>query len=306
MNELEKTRLTECESIIEHGMKTFVEVGTALIEIRDSRLYHTEYSTFEDYCRERWGMSRPKAYQLIDAAGVVNNLSTMVDIVPINERQARPLTKLEPEQQREAWTRAIETAPEGKITAAHVQSAVDEIRYPIQPERFTRPENLHVSDDSYEWYTPSEIIGAARLVMGEIDLDPASSPDAQKIIKAGQYYTKEIDGLKQPWFGRVWLNPPYCMPDIENFVDRVIFDYQTSNIESAIILVNNSTDTAWFHRLILSTKMACFTKGRVKYWGPHATQARQGQAIFYFGNNPDYFTEIFNQFGVVVRLYDNQ
>jgi site-specific DNA-methyltransferase (adenine-specific) len=74
-------------------------------------------------------MSRPRAYQLIEAATVATNLSTMVDI-PTTERQARPLTVLDPEQQREAWQRAVETAPNGKVTAAHVQKVVNEYRAP--------------------------------------------------------------------------------------------------------------------------------------------------------------------------------
>ncbi len=66
-------------------------------------------------------MSRPRAYQLIDAAKVSDNLSTTVDIT---ERQARPLTRLEPRKQAEAWQEAVETAPEGKITAMHVENIV--------------------------------------------------------------------------------------------------------------------------------------------------------------------------------------
>ncbi len=69
------------------------------------------HGTFEDYCRERWGMERRHAYRLIDAAGVVSNLCPTGHILPTTERQARELTALEPEQQREVWTRAVETAP---------------------------------------------------------------------------------------------------------------------------------------------------------------------------------------------------
>jgi len=164
--------------------------------------------------------------------------------------------------------------------------------------------NMHVSDDSYEWYTPKEYIQAARLVMGNIDLDPASCEEANKVIGAHEYYTLEDGGLARDWFGCVWLNPPYNMPNIENFTARAHVLYQDEKIDSAIILVNNATDAGWFHTL-LENYPVCFTRGRVKYWGPHASQARQGQAIFYLGEDIADFVKEFSRFGVVVSRNDN-
>ena len=114
---IEKSELQQCETIIEEGLRTFVDVGGALLKIRDKKLYRQEYSTFEEYCQSKWSISRPRAYQLIDSAKVIGNLSTFVDKTPDNEAQARPLTKLGPEDQVKAWAKVIETAPEGKITA---------------------------------------------------------------------------------------------------------------------------------------------------------------------------------------------
>jgi len=51
-------------------------------------------------------------------------------VVPVSERQARPLARLEPDQQKQAWQKAVETAPEG--TAAHVQKVVREM---VEPEK---------------------------------------------------------------------------------------------------------------------------------------------------------------------------
>jgi hypothetical protein len=126
-------RLTSLEETIAQGLTTFVEVGAALAEIRDSRLYRETHKNFTDYCRERWGMDRTHAYRLVDAAEAVRNLSPIGDNaavpLPATESQARPLTSLPPEQQREVWKKAVETAPtngngEPKITAAHVEATV--------------------------------------------------------------------------------------------------------------------------------------------------------------------------------------
>jgi len=65
-----------------------------------------------------------------------------------------------------------------------------------------------------EWYTPAQYVELARSVLGEIDLDPASSPEAQKVVRAKKFFDKNIDGLKQNWDGRVFLNPPYEQPDL--------------------------------------------------------------------------------------------
>jgi len=125
----EVDRKAQLEATIEHGMQTFVEVGLALMEIRDGRLYRAEFGTFEEYCQERWGWERRHAYRLIDAAAAVENVSNWTqNQVPANEAQARPLTSLPPAQQREAWERVLETAPNGKITAAIVTQAAQAIR----------------------------------------------------------------------------------------------------------------------------------------------------------------------------------
>lgn len=103
--------LDENERIIAAGLQTFVEVGEALMEIRERRQYRDAgYSDFDAYCRQRWGMSRRRSSQLIGAAETVGDLGTTVP-TPDNERQVRPLTRLPtPEAKRDAWTGAVDKA----------------------------------------------------------------------------------------------------------------------------------------------------------------------------------------------------
>lgn len=56
--------------------------------------------------------------------------------------------------------------------------------------------------------TPPEFIEVVRSVLGDIDLDPASDAEANERVKATSFFSKEDDGLKHDWVGRVFLNPP--------------------------------------------------------------------------------------------------
>jgi len=165
--------------------------------------------------------------------------------------------------------------------------------------------NNHVSDGSFDWYTPVEVIESAREVMWNIDTDPASSDIAQKKIQADKYFTRETNGLDKNWTGNVWLNPPYSMPEIKLFIDKLLSEYESGNISQAIVLTNNSTDTQWFHSL--SKFPFCLTKGRLSFWNSkgETLAARQGQVLFYLGNNTNKFIENFKQYGAIVRRIDD-
>jgi len=102
--------LPELEAVIERGQQTFIEVGRALLEIRDRRLYRETHATFEAYCRERWGWGRHYANRHIQAAQVAEAL-VPTGTIPKTEAQARAmLDRLEPEER--AQVRAGAARPE--------------------------------------------------------------------------------------------------------------------------------------------------------------------------------------------------
>jgi hypothetical protein len=115
--------LAELERVIEKGMQTFIEVGNALLEIRESQLYRASYPTFEAYCRERWGWSRIHAHRHIDAARVTALLP--MGNSPSSERVARELIPLaqNPSEARVAWEEAVKRHG-AKPTAAQVRAIV--------------------------------------------------------------------------------------------------------------------------------------------------------------------------------------
>lgn len=171
-------------------------------------------------------------------------------------------------------------------------------------QAYTELQKPHVAFNSgnNEWYTPSEYIEAARAVMGEINLDPASSEIANKTVKADHIYTVEDNGLEKPWFGNVWLNPPYASDLIGKFAEKVV--NELGNIKQAIVLVNNATETEWFYGMVTNATAVCFPKSRVKFYTPDGKTGAplQGQAIIYFGEFVNRFINVFDEKGWCARL----
>lgn len=87
LSQPEADRLQQLESVIDRGKQAFIEVGTALVEIRVNRLYRSEFKTFEEYCQSKWGFSRQFANKTIESSGIASDLETTVSIS--NERTAR-------------------------------------------------------------------------------------------------------------------------------------------------------------------------------------------------------------------------
>lgn len=155
-----------------------------------------------------------------------------------------------------------------------------------------------------EWYTPARYVDMAREVMGAIDTDPASNPTAQRTVRAATYYTAETNGLDKDWSGKVWMNPPYSNPEVQQFADKVISEFQKGNISEAIVLTNNSADTGWHRSLQDACTRMCTTTGRIRFESPtrQGNSPAMGQSFFYFGDDPDRFKDVFSAIGNVWRL----
>ena len=204
----------------------------------------------------------------------------------VNMPAAKQLADLPENERKEIF--AQHTNESGKIKGPDVQ-------------RYIEAKRPHVANNSgnNEWYTPREYIAAAYAVLGEIDLDPASSEAANTVVRAKRIFTADEDGLSQKWAGRVWMNPPYASNLIGQFTKKLSEDYADGVIEEAIVLVNNATETGWFQSMLEHCAAVCFPRSRVKFWKPDGETGAplQGQAILYFGCNAKLFSSSFADIG---------
>ena len=117
------TDLSRLEYLVQQvnaGMAGYVQAGSALQEIRDSRLYRARgFQSFELFCKQEWGMTSRRVNQQIQAAKLSENSETLGTIVP-NEGQARALLKVPAGERADVLA---EAASAGKVTAQSISAA---------------------------------------------------------------------------------------------------------------------------------------------------------------------------------------
>jgi hypothetical protein len=117
--------LTQLKAIVTRGLETTIEVGLALKEIRDRKLFLEECGSFQEFCEKNWHVTRQRAYQLIDSAEVVASLPANVSTMVVTERAARALQSVPEAQRGEVVERAAES---GSVTGASIKQAAQAMR----------------------------------------------------------------------------------------------------------------------------------------------------------------------------------
>lgn len=174
-----------------------------------------------------------------------------------------------------------------------------------------------------EYYTDPKIIEAARSMMGGIDCDPASSKNANEVVRATIYYDITDGSLNRPWLGRVWMNHPFhggwsactndckrktCatrghhifsnIPSNADWINKLMLEWEGGNIIEALCITYASTSEQWFQPLLDFPQ--CFLSPRTNYYLPDGTIKKgvtKGSVITYLGDRETRFHRYFKSFG---------
>jgi hypothetical protein len=139
-------------------------------------------------------------------------------------------------------------------------------------------------------------------LLGGISLDPASCEEANKIVRAAYYFDAESDGLKQKWFGNVFLNPPYGKNEYGEsnqgiWSQAMINKFELGEFEKGVLLVNASPGSTWFHRLW--SYPILFAYRRIKFIRSGSQQTHSNAFVF-FGCDGRGIRRAFKDFGRMV------
>lgn len=154
-----------------------------------------------------------------------------------------------------------------------------------------------------DYFTPPEIIEAAREAMGGIDLDAASHPLANRTHKIDDYFHTGRSAFHNKWYGRVWLNPPYGN-------NAPWFECITRYVDSGDIEAICMLSPMWAFQTSIARPVMDRTSGLIllsptpKFWGnvnPDKTGSNLPHGIIYIGDEPSRFNRAFTAFGFPMR-----
>jgi phage N-6-adenine-methyltransferase len=117
------------------------------------------------------------------------------------------------------------------------------------------------SSDEMSWETPSTLFNKLNDEFN-FTLDPCC---VKETAKCPLYYTPEIDGLKQPWFGSVFMNPPYGRT-IKLWMAKAAHE---SSLRKSLVccLVPVRSDSKWWHHYAMKSSEIRLLNRRLTFEG---------------------------------------
>lgn len=159
---------------------------------------------------------------------------------------------------------------------------------------------INATSGCVDYFTPLEIIEAARLTMGGIDLDPASSPEANRRVRAETFYGEIMDGLSMVWRGRAWMNHPFGRRENPLWINKLEREFTAGHVTQACCITFACTSEKWFQPLLKRTQ--CFLSPRTNYLLPDGSVLKgvtKGSVVTYFGANVAGFARAFRGLGTI-------
>ena len=153
---------------------------------------------------------------------------------------------------------------------------------------------VFTSSKTDEWATPPEFLRPLAEAVGGFDLDAAAGAEESPIAES--VYTEDDDGLAQPWFGTVWVNPPYS--DMEQWTEKVVSELHRDDVDTILYLCKDDTSTNWWHTAVGEASAVGMIDYRLSFGGG-SSSAPFASHVFVFGDVNNAVLDVLSRRGTV-------
>lgn len=157
-----------------------------------------------------------------------------------------------------------------KINYGHLYQELDmDLEHATETTNIGELINAGRDPQSQEVYTPAEIVDAARRSLGGvIDLDPASSEEANRTVGASKIITAHEDGLSQQWHGSVWCNPPFAAGGLRLFSRHLLAEMKAGRVDRACFLGPAVGGSTWPDEMSAASTGIVHLEQQLPWHGP--------------------------------------
>lgn len=150
-----------------------------------------------------------------------------------------------------------------------------------------------------KWWAHPDLVEAIHTAFDVVDLDPCTSLDANAQINATDIYTIVDNGLIRPWYGKMWVNPPFSTCSL--WAERIQMEWTAGRIDELLFHCTsrglNNKSLQWIRE---NADATIICNGRLPHWDGHhfgLTSPHYGNVITYFGPNVRRVYQAFKNIG---------
>lgn len=156
----------------------------------------------------------------------------------------------------------------------------------------TEIESWAKKDSRNHFMTPNWLVKAVNYAF-PLELDGASSPEANSIHQFPRIFTKEDNSLIQSWKVQdghgVFINPPYCNiagADMLDWANKIAKEFEENQQPIFALVPSRSTETRWFQKFFENATHIIFLNKRLTHNDTISTEkGKFPSALVIFGGN---------------------
>lgn len=204
-----------------------------------------------------------------------------------------------PEEVKQAARDAWNDLRAGRESYTGAYSRVKDAEKRVESDGEDDPGNdieQFTSQQTDEWSSPREIVEPLADAAGGFDLDPCSGAESSPF--ADSVYTEADDGLKQDWFGTVWVNPPYS--EMGEWTPKAVSESRSDDVDRVFYLCKGDSSTDWWQEAAEAATVITTVDRRLKF-GDGDNSAPFASHILVFGDVSDAVISELQTNGLVLR-----